>query len=159
MAYIGMGSNLGERHATLRAAVKKLEATDGIRVVKVSRFRETEPVGGPPQDAFLNAAVQVETNLEPERLFEAIQRIEDAFGRTRTVRWGPRTLDLDLLLYGNWVIATPALQVPHPLLHERRFVLEPLCDISPHIIHPVLRKSMEELFHALPPRGPSPGQQ
>jgi len=156
-AYIGLGSNLGERGATLRAAIRELGSRCGIRVVKVSRFRESEPVGGPPQGPFLNAALRIETRLEPERLLEVMQQIEDAFGRTRSVRWGPRTLDLDLLLYEDRVINTPSLQVPHPLLHQRRFVLEPLCDLSPHLVHPVLGKSMGELLDALAPRQQSDG--
>jgi len=148
-AYVGLGSNLGERRKTLQAALRELDAMEGLEVLKVSKFRETEPVGGPPQGRFINAAARVRTTLGPERLLAELQRIEDEFGRERSVRWGPRTLDLDLLLYGDAIVNTPRLKVPHPLLHERRFVLEPLCDLAPELKHPALGKSLKELLHAL----------
>jgi len=149
-AYIGLGANLGRRRETLRAALDDLDRHEGVRVVRTSALLETEPVGGPPgQPPYLNAAAELRTTLEPHELLRLLQQIENAFGRTREVRWGPRTLDLDLLLYEGRVIDTPALQVPHPRMHERRFVLEPLCQIAPEAVHPVLGKTVRQLLEGL----------
>jgi 2-amino-4-hydroxy-6-hydroxymethyldihydropteridine diphosphokinase len=150
-AYIGLGANLGQREQTLRAALAELGRRPGVRVVRASSFIETAPVGGPPgQPPYLNAAAELRTTLGPEELLSALQQVEDAFGRTREVRWGPRTLDLDLLLYEDLVVDTPALQVPHPRMHERRFVLEPLCEIAPEAVHPVLGRTVREMLDELP---------
>jgi 2-amino-4-hydroxy-6-hydroxymethyldihydropteridine diphosphokinase len=149
-AYVGLGANLGRREETLRAALAELGRRPGVRVVRASAFRETEPVGGPPgQPCYLNAAAELLTTLEPEELLTVLQQVEDAFGRTRQVRWGPRTLDLDLLLYEDRVIDTPALQVPHARMHERRFVLEPLCEVAPEAVHPVLGKTVRQMLEEL----------
>lgn len=148
-AYVGLGANLGDRERTLRAAVETLDGRDDVRVTDVSELRETEPVGGPPQGLFLNGAVRLRTTLGPGELLTVLQAVENAFGRTRTVRWGPRTLDLDLLLYEDRVVRTPSLEVPHPRMHRRRFVLEPLCDLCPELEHPVLGKSVRELLDRL----------
>ena len=131
-AYVGLGSNLGDREASLRAAVDLLEAQAELEVVAVSRFRETEPVGLIEQPRFLNGAVALETELSPASLLERLLAIERSLGRDRGAgaRWGPRTIDLDLLLYGDEILETPGLTVPHPRLHERRFVLEPLGDAA-----------------------------
>lgn len=149
IAYIGLGSNLGDREATLRGALRELDARGDVKVVRRSDFHETEPVGGPPQGAFINAAAELATPLQPEELLAVLHEVEDDFGRERTVRWGPRTLDLDLLLYGNRIIDTSDLQVPHPRMHERRFVLEPLCELCPDRRHPRLGKTVRRLLAEL----------
>jgi len=129
--YIGLGSNLGDRAANLRAALAELESGD-LHVLRCSSFHETQPVGGPPgQEAYLNAVCEVDTQLDPRALLERLQVIEARLGRVRTVRNGPRTLDLDLLLYQDRTIAEPELIVPHPRMWERSFVLEPLAEICP----------------------------
>jgi 2-amino-4-hydroxy-6-hydroxymethyldihydropteridine diphosphokinase len=130
-AFVGIGSNLGDRETNLRRAIELLSAEVGIEVVAVSRIRETEPVGPVEQGPFLNGAVQVETSLEPRQLLERLLSVEEKLGRVREERWGPRTIDLDLLLYGTETIDEPGLTVPHPRLHQRRFALEPLADLDP----------------------------
>jgi 2-amino-4-hydroxy-6-hydroxymethyldihydropteridine diphosphokinase len=136
-AYIGLGSNLGDRERTLRAALARLNAAHGIRVLAVSRFRETEPVGFTAQPKFVNAAAALDTELEPRALLDALLAVERELGRTREgPRFGPRTIDLDLLLYGDTVVDEPGLHVPHPRLHERAFVLEPLGELEPALVVP-----------------------
>jgi 2-amino-4-hydroxy-6-hydroxymethyldihydropteridine diphosphokinase len=137
-AFVGLGSNLGDREATLRAAVGRLRGLAGAEVRKVSRFRDTEPVGYLDQPRFLNGAVELETTLSPQALLAALLELERAFGRDRAASplQGPRTLDLDLLLYGEETIAEPGLEVPHPRLQERRFVLEPLAELDPALVVP-----------------------
>lgn len=146
---IGLGSNLGRREETLSAAWSALGAISGIETSVLSRFYATRPVGGPPQPDFLNAAGMLETSLEPDALLDALLSVENRFGRVRTVRWGPRTLDLDLLLYGERVIRTERLSVPHPLMTRRRFVLEPAAEIAPNRLHPLEGRTLGELFAAL----------
>ena len=132
-AYVGLGSNLGDREGTLRAAVGRLRHLPETEVLRVSKLRNTEPVGYVDQPRFLNGAVELETGLSARRLLGALLELERAFGRDRAAvpAQGPRTLDLDLLLYGQEEIDEPGLEIPHPLLHERRFVLEPLAELDP----------------------------
>ncbi len=130
-AYIGVGANLGDREATIRAALAALPG-----VVGVSQLRETDPVGVVDQPPFLNGAVAVETDFSPRELLDALLAVERELGRERRERWGPRTIDLDLLLYGDETIDEPGLTVPHPRLHERRFALEPLIDLDPELAIP-----------------------
>jgi 2-amino-4-hydroxy-6-hydroxymethyldihydropteridine diphosphokinase len=132
-AFVGIGSNLGDREGNLRQAVELLSAEDGIDVVAVSEIRETDPVGPVEQGPFLNGAVRIETDLAPRELLERLLAVEERLGRVRRERWGPRTIDLDLLLYGDDVVDEPGLTVPHARLHERRFALEPLSDLAPSL--------------------------
>jgi 2-amino-4-hydroxy-6-hydroxymethyldihydropteridine diphosphokinase len=136
-AYVGLGANLGEREATIRAAVEALAAEEGVEVVAVSRLRETEPVGVGEQPTFLNGAAALDTALSARDLLDRLFEIEQRFGRVRIPgEHGPRTLDLDLLLYGDETIDEPGLTVPHPRLYERRFVLEPLAELAPGLLVP-----------------------
>jgi 2-amino-4-hydroxy-6-hydroxymethyldihydropteridine diphosphokinase len=131
-AYVGVGSNLGDRHATIGRALDLLAAHPGIEVAAVSSLRETDPVGYVDQPSFLNGAARLETTLAPRELLAVLLRTELDLGRERRERWGPRTIDLDLLLYGDAVLDEPGLTLPHPRLHERRFALEPLAELAPH---------------------------
>jgi len=135
-AFVGIGSNLGDRETHLRSAIDLLAAEDGIEIVAVSRLRETEPVGPVEQGPFLNGAVQVTTDLTPQQLLERLLAIEQRLGRVRAERFGPRTIDLDLLVYGDEVVEEAGLTVPHPRLHERRFALEPLAELAPGLVVP-----------------------
>lgn len=136
-AYVGLGANLGEREATLRRALELLAATPGIEVVAVSSFRETDPVGLLDQPSFLNAAAALETSLPARELLAALLAVERGLGRTREgPRFGPRTVDLDLLVYGDEILDEPGLEVPHPRLRERRFALEPLAELAPELTVP-----------------------
>lgn len=147
--YLSLGSNIGDRQAHLRAALDRLAAA--LRVTRISPVYETEPVGGPgAQRWFLNLAAEAETDLFPLQLLSSAQRIETALGRVRTVRNGPRTIDIDILFYARAVIRTPRLEIPHPRLHERRFVLVPLADIAPDLRHPVTRLTVREMLDAAP---------
>ena len=132
-AYVGLGANLGDREATMRRAIELL----GDEVVAVSSFRETDPVGYEDQPRFLNGAVALETELSPRELLDRLLAVERELGRTRDgPRYGPRTIDLDLLLYGEAVVDEPGLRVPHPRLAERRFALEPLAELDPGLTIP-----------------------
>ena len=134
-AYVGLGSNLGDREGTLRAAIGRLRHLPESQVLRVSTLRNTDPVGNVDQPRFLNGAIQLETALSARRLLGRLLELERSFGRDRGAvpHQGPRTLDLDLLLYGQEVIDEPGLEVPHPRLHERRFVLEPLAELDPSL--------------------------
>lgn len=132
--YLGLGSNQGDREATLARALAFISALPQTRVVRASRLYQTAAVGGPEQADYLNQVVEIETALDPEALLAQTQFIEARLGRVRTVRWGPRTLDIDILWYHGFAAAGDHLQVPHPRMEERRFVLEPLAEIAPELI-------------------------
>lgn len=150
-AYIALGSNLGDRRATLERAVREIDGLESTRVVAQSKLIETDPVGPVAQGRYLNGVVHVQTQLTPRALLESLLAIEAKLGRDRTgdLRWGPRTADLDLLIFGDLQIDEPGLHVPHPRLAERRFVLEPLCEIAPMLVVPGLGKTVRELFDSL----------
>ena len=147
--YVGLGANLGDREAALRVALELLAAEPEIDVVAVSHVRETDPVGYVDQPHFLNAAAALETSLPPRALLERLLAVERALGRTRDgPRFGPRTIDLDLLVYADERVDEPGLTIPHPRLHERRFVLEPLADLDPELAVPG-RGRVRDLLAAL----------
>jgi len=146
-AWISLGSNLGDRRAILDAALRALDRVAGVVVVRVSSYHETAPVGGPAgQGPFLNAAARLETTLAPRDLLEATQAIERDLGRVRTVRWGERTLDIDLLIFGSQFIDEPDLKLPHPQLTLRRFVLRPLVEIEPNVIDTFTQRTASDLL-------------
>ena len=148
LVYLSLGSNIGDREAHLRDAIARL-AAEG-RVVAVSSFYETEPVEVTDQAWFLNCAVALETTDTPEQLMAALLKIERDMGRQRVQRKGPRTIDLDILLFGDAIIDSPDLTIPHRAMHERRFVLAPLAEIAREVCHPILKKKIRELLDALP---------
>ena len=143
--YISFGSNIGDREYQINEALRKLEQIQDTNLKAVSSLYETVPVGGVVQDDFLNGAAIVETNLTPISFLNEIQRIELELGRERKIHWGPRTIDLDVLLMDEVVIEHERLKVPHPFMHERSFVLIPLAEIAPEAVHPVLNKKIKEL--------------
>jgi 2-amino-4-hydroxy-6-hydroxymethyldihydropteridine diphosphokinase len=148
LSYLSLGSNVGEREKHLDDAIAYLRAHG--RVVSVSSLYETEPVEFTNQAWFLNCALALETTETPERLMASILRIEQEMGRQRIEDKGPRTIDIDILLFGDAILDTPALTVPHPAMHRRRFVLQPLAEIAPETRHPLLKKTIRELLEGLP---------
>jgi 2-amino-4-hydroxy-6-hydroxymethyldihydropteridine diphosphokinase len=147
--YLSLGSNLGHREAHLRAAIERLPAA-GIHVLRTSPVYETEPVDYTEQRCFLNLVLEAGTGLYPMQLLSRIGRIERALGRVRTLPKGPRTIDIDILLYGQAVVRSSTLEIPHPRMAERRFVLAPLADLAPGLRHPVSHKTVREMLEAAP---------
>lgn len=148
IVYIGIGSNLGNREKNCLKAVQLL-FDSGIAIMKQSSMYETEPWGVKDQPRFINMVIEAETEEKPGKLLELLKRIEREIGRKETYKWGPRAIDLDILLYNDLVINNTALQIPHPHMHERDFVLRPLSEIAPNKIHPVLKKTVRELLFDL----------
>jgi 2-amino-4-hydroxy-6-hydroxymethyldihydropteridine diphosphokinase len=142
IAYIALGTNLGDRLANLRAAIESMPPK--VEVLAESHIYETPPWGYEDQPAFLNMVVKAETGLEPEFLLKYLKQIEVELGREQSVRWGPRLIDLDILFYDDLVVDTPPLVIPHPRLHERAFVLVPLMDLASELVHPVFHKRVNE---------------
>jgi 2-amino-4-hydroxy-6-hydroxymethyldihydropteridine diphosphokinase len=149
-ALIGIGSNMGDKLANCENAIAGINDGESTTVTRRSFFYKTEPMYVTDQDWFVNAAIEVMTVLEPEALLDVLESVQKRAGRNLGgIRFGPRPLDLDILFYDNWVIQTKRLAIPHPRLHERRFVLQPLCDICPDWVHPVFKKDMKSLLDAL----------
>src|SRR5579871_2514935 len=148
-AYLGLGSNMGKREQNVESALAKLAAPD-LQIKRVSSVYESEPVGFTAQRWFLNLAAEIETELFPMQLLSRIGRVERALGRVRTVKNGPRTLDIDILLYGKAVVRSAQLEIPHPRMAERRFVLAPLAELAPELRHPVTHQSIRAMLEAAP---------
>lgn len=148
-AYLSIGSNMGDTKAHLEKAVEMLNSAEGCRVMRSSSFIVTKPYGGVEQSDFLNACLEVRTLLNPYEMLDLLHSIENDQGRERVIRWGPRTLDMDILLYDNEIIYDDVLKIPHPDMHNRQFVLDPLAEIAPFAIHPVLMKSVMRMREKL----------
>ncbi len=144
--FIGLGSNLNNRSSRINEAIELLSKNEFLHFCSISSFYETEPVGVGPQPAYLNAVAKFSCTSTSDHLLELILEIEKKMGRIREKKGSPRIIDLDILLFGSSVLKTPLLEIPHPRMHERRFVLEPLAEIAPNIFHPVLRKTARELL-------------
>lgn len=152
--YVGIGTNLGNRRAMLAMARGHMAAMPKTKLIGWSKVYETVPVGPVPQGQFLNAAAQLDTQLSPEILLDQLASIEQQSGRSaedQRVKWGPRILDIDILLYDDLVISTDKLVIPHPLMHERWFVLQPMADLAPQVVHPVLEITIEQLLKSVEP--------
>lgn len=147
--FIGLGSNLGNRKENIKKAIEKLSQTNGIQLLQQSTIIETEPYGKTDQPDFLNCVIQVKTEKNPELLLEICNNIENDLGRIRNEKWGPRTIDIDILFIDDMVIHTPDLIVPHPEVHLRAFVLTSLNEIAPDFIHPILNKTIKEIYKEL----------
>ncbi len=154
-AFISIGSNIGEKLQNCLKAICLLDNLKGCKVIKKSSFYKTEPVGYKEQDWFINCAVLIDTKLNPYELLDRLQQIEILMGREKSFKWGPRLIDLDLLLYEDIIMNGEKLTIPHPLMHKRRFVLVPVSELAPDLIHPVLNKSIIEILRSLPEDGQS----
>lgn len=149
--FIGVGSNEGDRLEMISKAASALATHSGIQVKQIAPIAETEPIGGPPQGLYLNTVIEIETTIEPEPLLDCLQEIERSLGRLRDqARWSARPMDLDLLLYDDRVLTTHRLIIPHPSIHLRRFVMEPLAQLAADLPHPVLKDSIATLLERLP---------
>lgn len=146
--FLGLGSNMGDKEKNIRDALSLL--SEICLIIKQSRLYLTEPVGGVTQDWFLNCAVEVETMLDPAELFVRLKAIERQLGRTTTVKNGPRPIDIDILFYADLILKTKDLDIPHPRIQERLFVLRPLMDLDAEFIHPLQKKSIQEMYHSRP---------
>jgi 2-amino-4-hydroxy-6-hydroxymethyldihydropteridine diphosphokinase len=151
--YVGCGANLGDRKRTIERAIALLAKVPGIRVVRISSLYQTEPVGGPSQPLFLNCVLKLKVALSPRRLLSVLKDIERSLGRRKGLRWGPRSIDLDILAFGNRRISSKRLVIPHPRYHSRRFVLVPFCELAPSFVHPIIRKNNTSLLRRLTPLG------
>jgi 2-amino-4-hydroxy-6-hydroxymethyldihydropteridine diphosphokinase len=145
ICYLGLGSNLGNRAAQIDAAVIKLKDLNNMEILNISSKLETKPVGYAEQPDFVNCVLEVETDLKPDILLKEILRIEKEMGRKRTFKYGPRNIDIDILFYGEEVISSPNLVIPHKELHNRKFVLDSLMELSPDLVHPLLGKTIREI--------------
>lgn len=146
IAYLGLGSNVGDRKKNLEEALKRIHATGAARILAVSSFYETRPEGGPPQGDYFNGAAKIVTPFPPEKLLEALKKIEKDMGRAAAERNHPRIIDLDILLYDDIVLKAGEIEIPHPRMHERAFVLKGMAEIAPDSVHPVIKKTMRELY-------------
>lgn len=144
--YLGLGSNVGDREEYIEQAVFLIGKLKGSEILRRSANYETEAEGNADQPAFINCVVEIKTTIPPHKLLEETQNIENALGREREIEWGPRTIDIDILLYGNQIISEDKLQIPHALMHERLFVLQPLKELVPRLMHPVLEKTITALY-------------
>jgi 2-amino-4-hydroxy-6-hydroxymethyldihydropteridine diphosphokinase len=149
MAYVGLGANLGDPRRQLQKALARLSATEEIELIKVSSFYLNPPMGPPDQPWYINAVAQIRTRLTPEELLRVLHRVEQEMGRFRQERWGPRLIDLDLLLYDGEILSGPDLRLPHPEMQHRSFVMVPLVEIAPQAWHPALKKTAAELLAEL----------
>lgn len=134
--YLGFGANLGDRYGQIKKALALIHVLPETKITRLSSFYETAPVGYTDQGSFFNGACELETTLSPQELLTSLLSIEDSLGRVRSIRWGPRTIDLDILFYNHLILRQPDLIIPHPAIAERGFVLYPLCEIAPHFVHP-----------------------
>jgi len=149
IAYIGIGSNLGDKIDHCEKAISEISKIDRQRLLAKSSYYKTQPIGYPSQDWFVNGVIKIETDLEAHELLQTLKAIESQLGRAETFRWGPRTIDLDILFFDDVEINTERLQIPHPLIQDRQFVLVPLAEIARNFIHPVLKKTIQELLNNL----------
>ena len=149
LAYIGFGSNIGDRLSYIRSAITALSEIEGITLQKISSLYETAPVGNEAQDDFLNGVISIRTHHSPHTLLYTLKQIETNIGREHRIRWGPREIDMDILIYGDLCVDTQNLTVPHPEMHLRRFVLAPLAEIAPDLVHPILHETIQTLLERL----------
>ncbi len=146
LAYIGFGSNIGDRFSYIQSAITALSEIEGITLQEISSLYETAPVGNEAQDDFLNGVVSIRTPHSPHNLLYMLKQIEISVGREHRIRWGPREIDMDILIYDDLCVETPNLTIPHPDMHLRRFVLVPLAEIAPDLVHPVFNESIQTLL-------------